>query len=242
MFQSHGILQSQKDYVLPTVSNSLSWNFGSGHIDLGASLNRPGDVPFSVCWWAKMQQPTGNNGLWGNQASSSPFSGIACWTDTTHQNYLKFEIVRTGSSAIRARFFMNINAGEWHHFIMSYDGSKNINGVKCYMDGVQLNTINMQNNLTGTINTFGTSKIGTTELYGNMQNSSMDEFSTVDQDINEQEAAGIYNSGLISDMSVLGAVQGWWRADSDGGGIAYDEISGNNGVYDGTVNLSGDAP
>ena len=242
MLQTHGILQSQKEYELPTIANALSWNFGSGHIDLGASLNKPGADAFSIIWWAKLQQPTGNNGLWGNQATSSPFSGMACWTDSNDSGNMYFEIVRTGASALRVKFPFTVFPGDWHHYIMTYDGSKSASGVNMYLDGVELSRVVVQDNFTGTVNTFGTSKIGSTILYGNMQNSSMDEFCSADQHISQQEATGVYNSGLISDMSQLGAVTGWWRADNDGGGISPDEIGAADGTYIGTVNPSGDKP
>jgi hypothetical protein len=49
----------------------------------------------------------------------------------------------------------NFDDNNWHHVIVTYDGSSNVNGVKVYVDGELMNLTTHFNSLTGTISGTG---------------------------------------------------------------------------------------
>ncbi len=104
---------------------------------------------FSVSLWMKVPH-AGIYTLVSKQNSSSPYEG---WNiQTGSGDYIYFQLVNTyGSNTIEIRTSNGLDYAnnQWHHLVVTYDGSGNASGVKVYFDAEEQAITITQNTLTG---------------------------------------------------------------------------------------------
>lgn len=85
---------------------------------------------------------------------------------------------------------------EWHHQIISYDGSDSSNGVTIYNDGVLTGNLETNNYPTGSILNADDGIMGGSNPF--FSYGEIDEFFVLNQSITDDEAMAIYNYGIES--------------------------------------------
>ena len=123
-----------------------------------------------------------------------------------------------------------LQAGVWHHIVMTYDGSQNINGVRLYVDGV-VDTTPASGTITNTL-------LHNQDAYFGRRSSSFhysgnfDEISIWNKDLSSGEVDTIYNSGSpqnVADLTFSTNLVSFYRC---GDGDADPTIFDNHGVND----------
>lgn len=158
---------------------------------LASVLNFDGTLPFSIGFWYASTQGTpgqfiGNwdgNG-WGIYMSND--SGIA----------LRLANTLTTNSIRVSLADANIDDGNYHYLVVTYDGSQDANGVKMYFDNVDKSLTVTENTLTlSTVSSIpveiGSRNGGTDQFY----NGSLDELVIYDIAINATQVNDLWNGG-----------------------------------------------
>lgn len=224
------------------------------YIDVGniGSFNFDNTEPFSLSIWFRcvdepsnvdrylMSKYTSNRGYGLNIASSS--------------NYIRFFLANNFGSNNIVVFVENdgyVDA-EWHHIVVTYDGSSVASGVTIYIDGLETDYNIDEDTLSATTVGSGSFQIGNlnsnsgTCFVGNLTEAAV--FST---ELNELEIDEIYQDGYVNDLrktSIFsdGYLVGYWPINGDGEYPTIDElISGNDGTLTNTESFDypyGDTP
>lgn len=225
-------------------SNTLSTFFNG--INQSCIMGTPTDSnydntdTFSISFWVKRDVISGNNTILGNSNGLNNI-GYLCYFDGNAANRLSFNFNNSGAQQIRARW--DLGAGitaTWVHVAITYDGSSDISGLNCYLDGVLQSRINLENTLAST--TVATTPItfGSLSEGGNFFEGNIDEIAFYDIELNASQVSDIYNSGTLTDLSTLSTnanLTHWYRM---GDGDTYPIIHDQAGSFDVVMlNMSG---
>lgn len=105
--------------------------------------------PFSISGWIKTDTNL-DRIILGKNENGGNYRGYYWFVNGAAEGYLAGEIRSTATYRIYFEGSTVINDNQWHHLVMTYDGSGVGAGVKLYIDGVQdnilLNVDNLQSN------------------------------------------------------------------------------------------------
>lgn len=113
-------------YVSGKIGNAGSYNGTTSYSTMGDVLDQTGTSAFSISLWVKYTS-TGNDMLVTKQTPSGNFNGYALWRNASASK-LEFTIVSTVSNILVTQFPSTYNDGNWHHIVITYDGSKSTAG------------------------------------------------------------------------------------------------------------------
>ena len=136
-----------------------------------------------------------------------------------------------GSSVTSAITPLTYNNGNWTHVLATFDGTTNANGLKIYVNGV--NVVQATASVSGIFSSSSSEPIigGDSTTPTLPFNGNIDEVAIWDND-QSANASAIFNSGTPNDLASLSPLS-WWRCgDNDTAPILTDNGSGSN---DGTM-------
>lgn len=166
------------------------------------------DRPFSFVTWFNRASTGTSDTLFCNFVSSSNNSqGFIAYFDANAGNRLNVHLSNAGNNQLRARFTLG-GVGTWQHIVITYDGSSDVTGVKCYLDGVAVALTSLENGLTDTvINSDESWYIGARG--NNSQNSEMlvDSTRRFTKELSQIEIDEIYNLGAVRDQRLESTFQ-----------------------------------
>jgi len=174
------------------------------------------DDAFSISCWVKRSTSYSGNvaGLVTKSAASStvdsPFEGYALWFNDTEQRRPSFLLYRQVSGTEQLRVQADALAfadsdTDWHHILVTYDGSSDLSGVTMYIDGTSVaislatsDTLPPGTDITtatdlcfgGFINNASTNS----RIYPFAGN--LDEVAIWSKELSSAEAAAVYNGGI----------------------------------------------
>ena len=189
------------------------------------------DSPFSISAWIKFDNTGSRQGIVAKFNAPNYFEyTFFLESDNTLKGYL-FDVPSTN---IRGKASTVITTGVWNYVTFTYDGqggSTAYNGMKIYLNGVDVSSSNVTlNTYTAMHNTSASLKIG--QYYGNYAIGNIDEVSIFNTELSASDVTTIYNGGVPNDISSLSPVS-WWRCgDGDTSPTLTDNGSGGN---DGTM-------
>ena len=162
---------------------------------------------FSVSVWFKHTAP-------GARTLCGKGDG-ARWAFVDNVGKLLFEMIGSGFLRVDATF-ANIVTGQWHHAVMTFDGSGAAAGVTLYLDGVaQAVTIISDTSPTAVQNSgpfvIGDSEVGAADApwLGNL-----DDVSIHGRELSSGEVTTLFNGGKPGDVLTTGprdALLGYWK-------------------------------
>jgi len=116
-----------------TNTNSIAFNGIDKYLDWGAIANYERTQAFSVSIWSK-NSDAGFQHFINRIQGVSPFRGWQVYKDTAQK--LTFSLISNASgNNIQTNGDSTVlNDGNWHHIVVTYDGSTNGSGVKMYID------------------------------------------------------------------------------------------------------------
>ncbi len=138
-------------------SQGLSFNGSSDSVDFGDVLDQDGSTPFSIV--VRVEKPnTTERYVASKQINASPFEG---WS-LSQSDRLFFQVVNniTNNRILASTAASTISANTLHLVAVTYDGSKDVSGVKFYIDGVRSATTTIFNTLTGSSTTTAQFSLG----------------------------------------------------------------------------------
>ena len=133
-----GIVNGNPRTVDGKIGKALHFDADGDYVDCGnaESLNFERTDTFSVQAWVN-KDAENNQVIVGKMAASGKYRGWLFWFRTGGQ------IGTVIRSDWEARDLIEVNTGEvvsieeWHHVVMTYDGSSKAEGVKIYVDGIE---------------------------------------------------------------------------------------------------------
>ena len=179
---------------------------------------------------------SGTNRSWNLFVNSSRKLSFIVWNTDGSLNYL----VRTNIDEVQD--------GNWHHVVATYDGTTNADGIKLYVDGSPESMTATSTGIRTTASlepTIG----GLTNSGGWYWPGSLSNIGVWSSALTQDQILTIYNGGVPNDISSLSPI-GWWSLSGDSyfdgtNWICPDLGSGgNNGTSDnmGGTELIGDGP
>jgi hypothetical protein len=131
-------MDANTDWVVGHLQGGLDFTGASEYVTMGNVLAYERTQPFTLAMWYKMHgtSPTTIMTLVAKSESSGSFKGYSLQIRGTDSgDPFWFGIIGTG--LVRAQIkFARPNDTEWHHVIVTYDGSSTVAGQKGYVDGV----------------------------------------------------------------------------------------------------------
>lgn len=122
------------------------------------------------------------------------------WSFAVASNKAKVQLRNITGGSISAFSSVNVNDNNWHHVVMTYDGSSLPSGIVVYVDGVDT-TINRTGSLTGSIKNSAIYSIGSRNLMQIFFYGRIDESAVYDYVLNQSAVDFRYNSSFGSELS-----------------------------------------
>lgn len=147
----NGTINSPSDtqWLSGKLGNCLLFKDAWGYVDCGNIADWTKAVPFTLEFWVKSHASTANyQTLFSKMVQTGITRG---WWLYHYSNKLYLQFVVTGGGRFTVRSSNNYNDQQWHHIIITYDGSGSATGVRIYLDGVQCADV-VEDVLSGDIN------------------------------------------------------------------------------------------
>lgn len=220
---------------------SAQFNGVDESINLGDMADLERTAPFSVSCWIK----TSSSGV-HTILSRMETAVSKGWLFFIQSGELKMSLRNTtNTNEIRVNTTSTFHNNNWHHVVITYDGSSAASGVTIYADDTSQSLTTTHDNLTASILNSGACSIGSrnnTDLYFN---GFIDEPVIYDKELSAAEVTSIYNAGKPNRLSSLPSAAdflGWWRfTQEDKNNFPTIKDHSNNGENGTAVNMtSGD--
>jgi hypothetical protein len=209
-----------------------------------SNLNFQRTDAFSISTWVKRGSFTETQILFSKMNSSGNYRGymfyIAAGSDAPQfllrrdTSFTSQRLLVIGSTAILDN--------NWHHLVVTYDGSSTASGVKIYVDEIS-DTTTFTGAISDSITTPAPVNIGARNNNDYFNDFSCDEVSVFNTELSQSDITSIYNGGVPNDISSLSPIS-WWRCgDGDTSPTLTDNGSGgNNGTMTNFTTFSTDVP
>jgi hypothetical protein len=218
-----------------TRGTALEFNGTTGEVNLGnnASLDFDVNDAYTISTWVKVNASTSTNGQLISKFDGNTFVGwIFGYLGFTGDlnftlanfNTGEFFEVRTGGFDIRD--------GQWHHVVVSYDGSTNANGVRLYVDGIENTVVASAGAVTASIQTAAPVMMGNYSAGSEYLDGSIDELQISNVVLSANTIREQMH--LTADACQTGLVAYYQMNDGTGSTTLEDKTgNGNNGVLAG---------
>jgi len=196
--------------VAPFVNEySMSFDGVDEYLTMGNTLDFTNTDAFSISCWFKRTRSGVSEFLISKQDSTSNSRGYTLLIPFDDN---KVTVVIRNNTASSGRLIVDcttaITDTNWHHIVMTYDGSSNVNGVNLYLDGNN-DTGVTSGTLSATISNTASfqvgAKNGASQFSGNI-----DEVSIFNSELSASDVTAIYNNGAPADLTSLSPIS-WWR-------------------------------
>lgn len=215
-------------------SNTLSTRFDGvdDYVTMGnvASLNFERDDTFSFSFWLNRTTSSDQTVILGRADSNSPFSGYIVFIQ---DNKITFRLRSTNNAFFFIKGTVDIPNETWTHYVVTYDGSQSVSGMKLYKNGSEET---VTTSTSGTVTRFASVvlpfNIGTRDDNPNIAYSgAMDEVSAYNVELSASAVTTIYNSGVPNDLTGTSGLVSWYRmGDNDTYPTITDNVGSNNGT------------
>ena len=198
---------------------SLNFDGSFDLITMGNVLNLQDDgtEPYSISCWFKTTN-TGLQILVSKQLNASPYNGYNLYLDG---NRIKFFLgTLSGSAYINgqsASLIGSITDGNWHHVVLTYDGTQDITGFNLYYDNSSTAITAIGNNTPSNLQSNTDFMIGSRGIasgsYGLSFDGNIDEVAFWTTELSSTTVSGIYNNGVPNDIASLypTRLEGYWK-------------------------------
>ena len=224
-----------------TNTQSIELDGIDAFVDMGNTLDFTNTDAFSISCWFKRTRTGVSEFLVSKQDSTSNSRGYTLLIPFDDN---KVTVVIRNNTASSGRLIVDcttaITDTNWHHIVMTYDGSSNVSGINLYLDGNN-DTGVTSGTLSATISNTANFQIGAKNA-SNEFSGNIDEVALFNSELSASDVTSIYNSGVPNDISSISGLVSWWRFEGTGTTAIDSGSGGNNGVLDNTVVRSTDVP
>jgi len=193
---SNGVLSGDTDTsVTFTAANSE-------YVTMGDVLDFERTDPFSLECWFKINTPGLTDRLIAKINFSSPFEGYQIVNHAS--GYMRFDLINgSGNNITVITVATGFDDGEWHHVVLTYDGSSSAAGVNIYVDGVDEPLTITADTLSATTLTTNALTIISMNGAGSYSDTTVDEAAIYDIELTQPQAEHHYNVGtteIVKDL------------------------------------------
>lgn len=210
-------------------SNTKSVDFDGvdDFVDMGDVLDFERTDAFSISLWFKRTRSGVSEFLVAKQESSGDLKGYTIILPTDNKVTFVFRNNPASSGRLIVDGTTAITDTNWHHTVVTYDGSSATSGVKIYLDGSD-DTGAVQGTLSATTVNSIPFQIGARN--GGVEFSGkIDETAVFNTELSSSDVTAIYNSGIPASLSSYSSLVSWWRmGDNDTFPTLTDNGSGGN--------------
>jgi len=219
-------------------TNSFTFDGSSDYVDMGNTLDFTNTDAFSISCWFKRTRSSVTEFLVAKQESSGNARGYTLLIPFDDN---KITFVLRNNTAASGRIIADSSSAitdtNWHHVIVTYDGSSAASGITIYLDGLE-NTGAVQGTLSAT--TLNSTPFQIAARNGGFKFSgNIDEVAVFNYELSEPDVTTIYNSRVPNNLNELSVPPlSWWRMGEEATytGRNWDLIDqgsgGNNGFSD----------
>ncbi len=231
-------------WVPGKIGAALKFDGTDDNISFGDVLGFERTNPFTLMAWVKV--PSGDaaaRALIAKQVTGGDFNGYNFRKSAT--GTLTFILRQNGSSEIEVNSTATIDDNNWHHVVVSYDGSSLATGVHIYIDGSPAATSTVSDDLAGNIANNVNLRLGARDtvslpLY---YNGVMDEARIYNYVRNQKQIIEDMNADHPAGGSPIASPLGHWKFDEQQGQTTYDSgFGGNNGTLGANSSSAADDP
>lgn len=195
--------------------------------------------PFSVCAWIRTTSSASFDAIISKLDGSSPFPGWEFLVDSANDelvlqliNTVTTDHLRVDTSGASPA----PNDGQWHHVVVTYDGSSTPGGVTFYIDGTPQSNSTVTDTLGSTIATTTPLQIGARDGTNLPFQGRIDDAGIYDKELSGAEVTAVYGAGDPPDLTSAGPtgnlVGYWLMGDGDTFPTLTDNSANSN---DGTM-------
>ena len=194
-----GMALGNPTWISGKLNSALQFNGLNQYVDFGnLTANFERTQAFSVELWFKTSATSSGQIIISKIQPTGSFTGWEIFYDGTATNNIYFDEINSVTPSNMLRVYCTpavVADNNWHHLVVTYDGSSSPSGVKFYFDGVLKTTGTGINTLTGSILTSTSLQLdgrnsGATGLVG-----SLDEVVIYSGVLTATKVTARYNSG-----------------------------------------------
>lgn len=210
---------------------SVSFNGINESITFGNNFNYDIATAFSISLWVKPNNLSAIRMLFSKLTADANVYGYGIYHTTTGEILLQMR----SPSGLRTHTFFGeaLAGGVWANVVLTYAGNSNINGARCYVNGILLDVP-----AAGTLG--GSWLLGQPAMLGARTNASyfsgnLDQLSVWNKALDASEVAAIYNSGqpgVLTEHVASGSLVSWYKL---GDGDVLPSITDQKGMVTGTA-------
>tara|TARA_R100000734_G_C3279435_1_gene73426 strand:+ start:29 stop:817 length:789 start_codon:yes stop_codon:yes gene_type:complete len=256
------------EYGQGAVNNTIGWGQGAKEgssfsntksilldgvddfVTMGDVLNtsNTGADELSISAWYKTTANTTQVivAKWANQ---SPFNGYALFLVNKELRFFIGSFVGNAYNNVRSNSIDSLIDGNWHHVVLTYDGSRASSGVKIYVDATEI-TLNIIRDVapdgvsdSSNLQDFMIGVRGNSSNSALPFNGNIDEVALFNSELSASDVTAIYGTGVPTSLSSYSSLVSWWRCgDSDTAPTLTDNKGSNDGTMTNFSTFSTDVP
>ena len=187
------INMENEDWKIGKINNCLEFDGINEYVVCGNIANFERNDKFSFESWVKTSGKSHAHVML-SKWSTSAYRGWLFYLSSSGKS--QFLLAHTSSNRGYITGSDILDDNTWHHIIVTYDGSSNMNGVKIYVDGIfDSATVIGDNSLTSTILNNNNCNIGARNGYDLFFDGLIDESVIYNKELNQSEVDFRYNNG-----------------------------------------------
>jgi hypothetical protein len=189
---------------------------------------------FSISCWFKAEQAE-VSAIISKSYFTGPLQGYMIWQQAHGANVkVNCRLRKSSSEHVQFQGSDVLTKNQWHHVVMTYDGTGNNTGLKMYINGSEgsgTRTGTMSQDVDWTSHSIPLN-LGA-RMNGNIPfNGIIDEVGIFNAELSASDVTDIYNSGTPASLSSYSSLTNWWRC---GDGDTSPTLTDNEGSINGTM-------
>lgn len=205
-------------------TRSLAFNGVNQYLNGGDVFQYDIATAWSLSMWVKPNNVSAQRCLYSKQTNDANAYGLGIYH--TNTGHILIQMRTASTLRLHTTSSLQLSALTWHHLLVTYDGSSNINGIRIYLDGTVGSTPS-----SGALG--GTLLSGQNAYFGRRGTSfhfsgNLDEITWFDRVITSAENTDqVWNSGVPTDLTnelVSGNIDNHYRFETDSDPTVIDQV------------------
>ena len=222
------------------LDTAVDFSGSSECVNMGSVLDFERTDPFSLECWFK-QTPHSNQRVFiSKEDTGSPYNGYKVY----QLNGVIWVMIQSTGSIYLYTVADTFDDGNWHHLIVTYDGSSNVTGLTMYIDGKEEPTTTGGTTVSGSTINDGVFSVAARDAANWWFYGSIDDVAVYDTELTAVRVARHYWAGMSAYADSVMSLNpvGYWRLGESSGTDCIDELGINDGTYVNTPTLGVTGP